>query len=216
MFYGFSWFHIGFYPSWMPETRSETLKTCAALAWWCWLMMIRILTSWWWCWYLQTDLSSRWLDVRRLLAAEAWLSGPGGELPATPDTSTSYPPSFKSDGELQRCKDVVACTCMYLHVRKYIEYNTCSEMWCDGETEKSPIVQTYYFFIGIGVICKYLVPRLLVFNTQYFLYFNHWYEEKHEDFYFYVCSCNNRFFFVVQLMSFVYSKVSLLFFLKLM
>ena len=152
----------------MPETRSETLKTCAALAWWCWLMMIRILTSWWWCWYLQTDLSSRWLDVRRLLAAEAWLSGPGGELPATSDTSTSYPPSFESDGELQRCKDVVACTCMYLHVRKYIEYNTCSEMWCDGETEKSPIVQTYYFFIGIGVICKYLVPRLLVFNTQYF------------------------------------------------
>ena len=108
------------------------------------------------------------------------------------------------------------CCCMYLHVfactQIYIEYNTCSEMWCDGETEKSPIVQTYHFFIGIGVICKYLVPRLLVFNTQYFLYFNHWYEEKHEDFYFYVCSCNNRFFFVVQLMSFVYSKVSLLFF----
>ena len=177
--------------------------------------------DWWWLGYWHHDdgvdickpiSGSRWLDVRRLLAAEAWLSGPGGELPATPDTSTSYPPSFKSDGELQRCKDVVACTRRYLHVRKYIEYNTCSEMWCDGETEKSPIVQTYYFFIGIGVICKYLVPRLLVFNTQYFLYFNHWYEEKHEDFYFYVCSCNNRFFFVVQLMSFVYSKVSLLFF----
>ena len=34
-----------------------------------------------------------------------------GELPATPDTSTSYPPSFKSDGELPRCKCM-----MYLHV----------------------------------------------------------------------------------------------------
>ena len=40
-----------------------------------------------------------------------------GELPATPDTSTSYPPSFKSDGELPRCK----CLCMYLHVFAYVQ-----------------------------------------------------------------------------------------------
>ena len=83
--------------------------------------------DWWWLEYWHHDdgvdickpiSGSRWLDVRRLLAAEAWLSGPGGELPATPDTSTSYPPSFKSDGELPRC------ICMYLHVCNYVEYNT--------------------------------------------------------------------------------------------
>ena len=62
--------------------------------------------------------------------------------------------------------------------------------------------------MGIGVIGKCLIFWSLVFNTKYFWYFNHWYEEKnHEYFYFYVCSCSNRFFFVLQLMSFVCSKV---------
>ena len=81
--------------------------------------------------------------ANRSLGAVGWMFGGcspqrrgslvqvGWELPATPDTSTSYPPSFKSDGELPSCKCVFACICiivcicMYLHVCKYVEYNTC-------------------------------------------------------------------------------------------